>query len=107
MYGYCQLGRGRKTLQLCCIGVMKEFDGRGRYLGSFAGSVFGSGGVLGIVALILLGFMLGTVTNSNLAAMKIGELFPLVLLPSLEDGEPMSMADFRGTKLMLHIWAAW
>ncbi len=38
---------------------------------------------------------------------KVGEAFPDVLLPSLEDGRPGSIADFRGQKLILHIWASW
>ena len=61
----------------------------------------------GIVALILMGLTLGSVPTSDVMAIEVGEPFPLVLLPSLEDGHPMSIADFRGNKLVLQIWAAW
>ncbi len=37
----------------------------------------------------------------------VGEVFPLVALPALEDGRPRSLADFRGQKLILHIFASW
>ncbi len=38
---------------------------------------------------------------------KIGQAFPNVMLPSLENGRPGSIADFRGQKTILHIWASW
>ena len=37
----------------------------------------------------------------------VGEPFPTTSLPSLEDGRPMSIADFRGQKVILHIFASW
>ena len=40
------------------------------------------------------------------AAFEVGERFPEIVLPSL-DGEPMSIASFRGEKVVLHIWASW
>lgn len=39
--------------------------------------------------------------------LKIGTTFPNVTLPSLQDGRPLSIADFRGEKLILQIWASW
>jgi hypothetical protein len=36
----------------------------------------------------------------------VGEPFPNVALPGL-DGAPASIADFRGHKLILHIFASW
>ncbi len=38
--------------------------------------------------------------------LEVGQVFPNMLLPSLE-GHPGSIADFRGQKLILHIWASW
>ena len=38
--------------------------------------------------------------------LEVGQVFPNMLLPSLE-GRPGSIADFRGQKLILHIWASW
>jgi len=36
-----------------------------------------------------------------------GERFPGLLLPSAEDGRPTSIAEFRGSKLVLHVFASW
>ncbi len=36
-----------------------------------------------------------------------GEMFPPTVFPSLDGGRPGSVADFRGKKLILHIFASW
>jgi hypothetical protein len=36
-----------------------------------------------------------------------GQMFPTMVFPSLENGRPRSVADFRGKKLILHIFASW
>ena len=36
-----------------------------------------------------------------------GEPFPDIVLPSAEDGRPMSLADYRGKKVVLHVFASW
>lgn len=41
------------------------------------------------------------------STIEIGKAFPAIVLPSLEDGEPMSIRDFRGEKVVLHIFASW
>ncbi len=38
---------------------------------------------------------------------KVGEPFPPLVLPSLEDGKRKSIAEFRGQKVILHIFASW
>lgn len=38
---------------------------------------------------------------------EVGQPFPAIVLPSLDDGEPMSIRDFRGEKVVLHIFASW
>lgn len=38
---------------------------------------------------------------------EVGRPFPDIVLPSLEDGRPTSIADFRGKKVVLHIFASW
>ena len=38
---------------------------------------------------------------------EVGQPFPDLVLPSIEDGTPMSIADFRGQKLVLHVFASW
>lgn len=39
--------------------------------------------------------------------LKVGHPFPEIALPSLEDSRPSSIAQFRGQKLILHIFASW
>ena len=39
--------------------------------------------------------------------LKVGQPFPNLVLPSLSDGSPLSLAAFRGEKVILHIWASW
>ena len=43
-------------------------------------------------------------TNLSFA---VGEVFPHLVLPSIYDGQPMSLADFRGQKVALHLFASW
>jgi hypothetical protein len=38
---------------------------------------------------------------------KVGEPFPTIVLPSLQGGKPMSVADFYGKKTILHLFASW
>jgi hypothetical protein len=38
---------------------------------------------------------------------QVGQAFPTLSLPSVEDGRPLSLADFRGKKVILHIFASW
>ena len=37
----------------------------------------------------------------------IGSSFPDIKLPALADGKPMSIADFRGKKVLLLTFASW
>jgi len=36
-----------------------------------------------------------------------GEPFPTLALPSADDGHPVSMAELRGKKLIVNIFASW
>ncbi len=36
-----------------------------------------------------------------------GQMFPTIVFPSLRGGRPGAVADFRGKKLILHIFASW
>jgi len=38
---------------------------------------------------------------------EVDRPFPDLTLPSLEDGRPTSLADFRGQKIVLHVFASW
>ncbi len=41
------------------------------------------------------------------AGFEVGQSFPAIAFPALEDGQPASLADFRGKKLLLHVFASW
>ena len=53
--------------------------------------------------------LLASLTGFSLpgASLKVGEPFPVVALPSAKGGQPMSVNDFRGRKLLLHLFASW
>jgi hypothetical protein len=36
-----------------------------------------------------------------------GEAFPTLALPSAADGRPVSLAEFRGKKVIINIFASW
>lgn len=38
---------------------------------------------------------------------EMGQLYPDYPLPSLYDGKPISISDFRGKKIILHQFASW
>ena len=54
-----------------------------------------------------------SVVSSESAAQRrdspfaVGDLFPDLAFPSLEDGTPTRLSDFRGKKVMLHVFASW
>ena len=61
-----------------------------------------------LVSLLVISLM-GEVTTANPqpVGFEVGQTFPNLVLPSLEDGRPLSLAQFRGQKLILHIFASW
>lgn len=44
---------------------------------------------------------------SPAAEFRVGEPFPAIVLPSIEEGAALSAEQFRGQKLMLHVFASW
>ena len=61
-----------------------------------------------IPAVILAGAV-ASMASSALAGPDLapGDRFPSLVLPDLEQGRPTSLEDFRGKKLVLHIFASW
>jgi len=41
------------------------------------------------------------------AGLNPGQPFPTIALPSAEDGRPTSLAEFRGEKVVVNIFASW
>lgn len=39
--------------------------------------------------------------------LAVGKPFPNLALPALDGGRAMSIADFRGKKVILHVFASW
>ncbi len=46
-------------------------------------------------------------TSAQEEGLQIGDRFPEIVLPSLQGRTPLSIASFRGRKLVLHVWASW
>ena len=64
----------------------------------------------GLAVILLLGGIIcgeARPPRSSAAPFREGEFFPVRAFPSLKDGRPMSIADFRGKKVILHIFASW
>ena len=57
-----------------------------------------------VAAALILPSVDSAATESGL---QVGDPFPELVLPSLANGEPMSITAFRGRKLVLHVWASW
>ena len=64
---------------------------------------------LGVVALLLASVASVTILIDRRLSggFAVGEPFPTIALPALEDGRPRSIADFRGKKVVLHVFASW
>ena len=61
---------------------------------------------------IAAGMMVGAMAQTafgqrGLGEIKIGQPFPNLTFRSMEDGSPMSIADFRGKKVVLQVFASW
>ncbi len=62
------------------------------------------------MALFLLGLAVISIAAAGTPksfSFDVGSPFPAVVLPSMDGGSPLSVEDFRGRKLVLHIWASW
>jgi len=61
------------------------------------------------LVLLLVTLLMGKATTANPrpVGFEVGQAFPNWVLPSLENGRPLSLAQFRGQKLILHIFASW
>ena len=57
--------------------------------------------------LLTTGFLASAAYSANMSEFEIGLPFPTIVLPSADDGSSISIADFRGQKVILHIWASW
>ena len=44
---------------------------------------------------------------SRRSPFQVGHPFPDLTLPALQDGRPASIRDYRGQKVVLHVFASW
>ncbi len=58
-------------------------------------------------AVLLLTLFVSPPLSALETGLSEGQLFPDLVLSSLEDGKPQSVSSFRGKKLLLHIFASW
>ncbi len=49
----------------------------------------------------------GMAAQADPPRLEVGQPFPDIAFPSAEDGMPMSIASFRGQKVILHVFASW
>ena len=65
-------------------------------------------GAAGLIALLLAAESITAAPAQRLdPRFEVGEPFPDFAFPSLEDGTPTTISDFRGKKLLLHVFASW
>ena len=48
-----------------------------------------------------------TSDTSRRSPFQVGQPFPDLTLPALQDGRPASIRDYRGQKVILHVFASW
>jgi hypothetical protein len=59
-----------------------------------------------LLAVLLGASQMGAAQDTS-PRFKVGQPFPDLILPSAEDGQPTSLAQYRGKKVLLHIFASW
>jgi len=62
----------------------------------FAAALFACGGGRPVEAL-----------EDPVLKVEVGQPVPDIVLPSIADGSPASLAQFRGKKIVLHVFASW
>ena len=60
-----------------------------------------------VLAAILLAALAAHRTAVAAPPIEVGQPFPDLVLPALDDGRPLSIADFRGKKVLLLVFASW
>ena len=60
-----------------------------------------------ILSSLLQAFLLTPLNGRSAPQIEEGKLFPNLVLPDLESGQPTSIQDFHGRKIVLHIFASW
>ena len=58
---------------------------------------------------VLIAFLLvvGSALAGGTGRIRVGEPFPSLVLPSASDGRPATVQQYRGRKVVLHVFASW
>lgn len=80
-----------------------------RHVRAALSTLFAGGRALLALPVVALAAALPATTSAQMPPhpFQPGDPFPTLSLPSLEDGRPASIADFRGRKVILHVFASW
>jgi hypothetical protein len=63
-----------------------------------------------VASTLFIFFLAGSHMAASQAAplrLSVGHAFPELAFPSADNGTPMSIAQYRGKKILLHIFASW
>ncbi len=68
--------------------------------------------MLSSIATLTIGLIAAGPAPSNASTtttdpFAVGQPVPDLVLPSADDGRPRSLAEFRGKKYVLHVFASW
>ena len=55
----------------------------------------------------LLGFLVWGLVKKGESSLPVGEPVPVATLPTLPEGGEGSLADYRGSWVLLNVWASW
>ena len=56
---------------------------------------------------LALGLIVCAAPATATPPLEVGQPFPDLVLPALADGQPLSIADYRGKKVVLLVFASW
>jgi hypothetical protein len=60
-----------------------------------------------IIPVVVIMTLLDVTEATAASRIEEGRPFPDLTLPALDDGRPLSVSDFRGRKVVLHVFASW
>ncbi|HSR66582.1 MAG TPA: hypothetical protein VLU25_01460 [Acidobacteriota bacterium] len=63
--------------------------------------------ILDLLRFLILVGLASLPLSAQALRIEEGRPFPNLRLPRLNDGQPASRSDYRGRKLVLHVWAGW
>ena len=45
--------------------------------------------------------------NAQAPSLEVGQLFPIINMPTTDSELPQSLLNYRGKKIVLHVFASW